>query len=162
MHYVIIIMVVITIFALQIVMFISTLGKIIRFVSIFPESISFYKRKEDALSEIQNLSDVDLQKRLQQENQKVESFTKVFKVTSSPYTGSYDYIRQDETQEFFDRNRAITFLKGIVKGDISSSHSNKILSTIISAINDYLLRNNTAISDFHLIKEIFNRNCKNK
>ena len=158
MHYVIIILVVIAIVVLQIIMFVSTIGKIGRFKSIFPKSANIYKRKEDALKEIQNLSDDDLKKRLHQENQKVESFQK--KILTPYYEISIP--RSDEFQVIFDRNKAITFLKEKIKGEISSNHSNTILTTIISAINDYLSNNKNAISDFHLMKDIVDRNCDAK
>lgn len=93
MHDVIIIVVVIAIVVLQILMFISTIGKINRFKSIFPKSIKSYINNE-------NYSNV-----------------------------------------------------------ISTSHKNSILSTILSAINDYLRSNKDSMSDFHLLKDIVERNC---
>lgn len=154
----IIVLVVIAIVVLQIIMFVSTIGKIGRFKSIFPKSANIYKRKEDALKEIQILSDDDLKKRLHQENQKVESFQK--KILTPYYEISIP--RSDEFQVIFDRNKAITFLKEKIKGEISSNHSNTILTTIISAINDYLSNNKNAVSDFHLMKDIVDRNCDAK
>lgn len=157
MHYVIIIFIIVAIIVLQTIIFISTLGKIKRFKSIFPKSVSSLKRKEETLNEINSLSDEDLQKRLRQANQKVEKFTKIIKVTSS-----YDHYKPDETKEVFDRNKAIVFLKGQIRDEISSTHDNKILTIIISAINDYLLNNKDAVSDFHLMKDIVDRNCDAK
>ena len=162
MHYVIIIFIIVAIIVLQTIIFISTLGKIKRFKSIFPKSVSSLKRKEETLNEINSLSDDDLQKRLRQANQKVEKFTKVVKVTSSPNTNTYDHYKPDEIKEVFDRNKAIVFLKGQIKDEISSTHDNKILTIIISAINDYLLNNKDAVSDFHLMKDIVDRNCDAK
>lgn len=41
----------------------------------------------------------------------------------------------------------------------STSHKGSILSTIIDSINKYLINNRTAVSDFHLMKDIVDRNC---
>jgi hypothetical protein len=158
MHYGIILLVVVVIVVLQIVLFVNTLLKIGRFKTIFPESVIFFNRKEDALKQIQDLSDDDLKKRLHQENQKIENF---YKKILTPYSDLY-IPRSGEFQLIFDRNKAITFLKGKIKGEISSSHDNTILTTIISAINDYLTSNKDAVSDFHLMKDIVDRNCDSK
>ncbi len=47
---------------------------------------------------------------------------------------------------------------GVVRG-ISTSHSNTTMSVIISSINKYLDNNQNSVSDFHLIKDIIDRNC---
>lgn len=45
-----------------------------------------------------------------------------------------------------------------VKG-ITFDHDNSVFKVIISSINNYLLNNKGAISDFHLMKDIVDRNC---
>ena len=50
----------------------------------------------------------------------------------------------------------------IKEGQIDSSSTSRkesILSTIIDSINKYLINNKTAVSDFHLMKDIVDRNC---
>jgi len=47
---------------------------------------------------------------------------------------------------------------GLVTG-IVSDHSNPILSVIIESINKYLNNNRGSISDFHLMRDIVDRNC---
>lgn len=45
---------------------------------------------------------------------------------------------------------------------IDSQHKNFILDVIISSINKYLINNKGAVSDFHLMKDIVDRNCDAK
>ncbi|MDP4268723.1 MAG: hypothetical protein Q8909_01220 [Bacteroidota bacterium] len=46
----------------------------------------------------------------------------------------------------------------VIKG-IYSPHENKNFKEVVSAINNYLDKNRAAVSDFHLIKDIVERNC---
>lgn len=41
-------------------------------------------------------------------------------------------------------------------------HKNSILSVIINSLNKYLINNKSAVSDFHLMKDIVDRNCDAK
>lgn len=45
---------------------------------------------------------------------------------------------------------------------IKTSHKNSILDVIIISLNKYLINNKGAISDFHLMKDIVDRNCDAK
>lgn len=45
---------------------------------------------------------------------------------------------------------------------ISTKHDNPVLKTIFDSINHYLVKNRGAVSDFHLIKDIVDRNCDAK
>ncbi|GHT50030.1 hypothetical protein AGMMS49982_04590 [Bacteroidia bacterium] len=45
---------------------------------------------------------------------------------------------------------------------ISTQHSNSVLNVIVESINNYLLNNAGAVSDFHIIKDIVDRNCDAK
>lgn len=50
----------------------------------------------------------------------------------------------------------------IKEGQIDSSSTSRkesVLATIIDSINKYLINNKTAVSDFHLMKDIVDRNC---
>jgi hypothetical protein len=46
--------------------------------------------------------------------------------------------------------------------EIKTSHKNYILDVIISSLNIYLINNKGAVSDFHLMKDIVDRNCDAK
>ena len=45
---------------------------------------------------------------------------------------------------------------------IKTHHKNDILEVIISSLNKYLINNKGAVSDFHLMKDIVDRNCDAK
>ena len=45
---------------------------------------------------------------------------------------------------------------------IKTSHKNSILDVIIASMNKYLINNKAAVSDFHLMKDIVDRNCDAK
>ena len=51
--------------------------------------------------------------------------------------------------------------KNLVLG-IKTQHQNFILDVIIASLNKYLINNKGAVSDFHLIKDIVDRNCDAK
>lgn len=46
--------------------------------------------------------------------------------------------------------------------NISTKHKNPTLSIILAAINDYLRSNKDTVSDFHILKDIVDRNCDSK
>lgn len=45
---------------------------------------------------------------------------------------------------------------------VTAEHNNDILEVIISSLNNYLVNNKGAVSDFHLMKDIVDRNCDAK
>ena len=51
--------------------------------------------------------------------------------------------------------------KNLVLG-IKTKHKNFILDVIIDSLNKYLINNKSAVSDFHLMKDIVDRNCDAK
>lgn len=71
---------------------------------------------------------------------KLKAYNNIFPQSYS----SYKIITDEET--------------GVVKG-IRTNHSNTTLSVIVSSINKYLDNNQNSVSDFHLIKDIIDRNC---
>jgi len=74
------------------------------------------------------------------------------------------YVRNGEEVLVFQREKArkdlIAKCANKTEG-VSVSHYNDILKTIVGSINDYLL-SNTAVNDFHLMKDIVDRNCDAK
>lgn len=46
--------------------------------------------------------------------------------------------------------------------EIKTQHKNDIINIIIDSLNKYLINNKNAVSDFHLIKDIVDRNCNAK
>jgi ABC-type transporter Mla subunit MlaD len=58
-----------------------------------------------------------------------------------------------------ERNNAIAKIGN--ESGILINHNNSTLKTIVGSINDYL-KNNKTVSDFHLIKDVVERNCDAK
>ena len=69
-------------------------------------------------------------------------------------------------KNIFPRNVDKYFLNYTDEADtvsgIGTYHSNSILNVIFNSINNYLSNNKGAVSDFHLIKDIVDRNCDSK
>jgi len=61
----------------------------------------------------------------------------------------------------FDQNE-IQLLQNNSSVEIQSQHENVIFNIIISSINRYLNNNKDAVSDYHLMKDIVDRNCDAK
>ncbi len=45
---------------------------------------------------------------------------------------------------------------------IATTHNNLIIKPIVNSINNYLYNNQGSVSDFHILKDIVDRNCESK
>lgn len=72
---------------------------------------------------------------------KLRVFSRVFSSKDSDYS----VIKKEDSEE--------------ITG-IASKHKNKILSSIIQSINNYLVNNSQSTADFHLIKDMVERDCE--
>lgn len=79
---------------------------------------------------------------------------KIFGHIFASKKGSYSVDDQKQIENNVSDNN-------LTKG-ISSSHNNPIFNEIKNAINNYLSNNKGSISDFHLMKDIVDRNCDAK
>jgi len=153
MHYIIIISIIVIIVFIQLRTFISTTGKIKNFLWIFPERSDEYKISREALIEkIKNSKDDDIEKMLVGAG-----------FASEKYYKSRLSAEGDVMTPLFLREKAEKDLiakLGIGTG-ISANHNNSIFKTIIDSINNYL-KNNKSVNDFHLMKDIVDRNCDAK
>ena len=70
---------------------------------------------------------------------------RVFRRVFSNKDSDYSVIKKEESEE--------------ITG-IASKHKNKILSSIIQSINNYLVNNSQSTADFHLIKDMVERDCE--
>lgn len=63
--------------------------------------------------------------------------------------------------KYFDINKARRDLKDHFKKEVKIyiKHQNTVLSEIVKSINAYLSVNKSGVSDFHLLKDIVDRNC---
>lgn len=77
----------------------------------------------------------------------------------------FEYTQKDdkgETQSFYRRQEVVELLTlkaKEVENGIDSKHDNPIFLTIKKSINDYLQANRSGVNDFHLMKDIVDRNC---
>jgi hypothetical protein len=151
MHYAIIAIIIVLIVIWQVSTFAKTIGKLRIFKSIFSDSNNQdYKLQSEAkVEEIEAASDAQLDAMLEDAS---------FNVQTYHYTQFH--IENGETP-CFRREAAKSDLKaayGTVSG-FFSQNSNPIYTEIENAINNYLSANKSGVSDFHLMKDIVDRNC---
>lgn len=153
MHYIIIIVVIFVIVIIQFKSFGSTKQKINNFLWIFPKKPDEYKLQKEALiTKINSAKDDDLDKMLEASNLNVVKYYYPRKNTEGE---DIPVLRREKAREDL-----IAKLANDTAG-ISVSHNNDTLKTIVDSINDYL-KNNKTISDFHLMKDIVDRNFDTK
>lgn len=151
MHYIIILLVVAVILYFQLRFFINTKKRVNVFKSIFPDGDDSYVFESERLRKAINSADEsELIRMLNNSGANVRSF--------------YDLVQFPENNEdiqFFNVGRARNYLlnKVVPTTEISTDYQNPILKDIFVAINGYLKNNKAAVSDFHLIKDIVDRNC---
>jgi len=155
MHYLLIITIIAVIVIIQLRFFSNTKRKISDFLRIFPEKADEYKLQKEALIDtINSAKDDDLNKMLE---------------TCGLNPDEYHSVRQNADGEdipVFQRKKARKDLIDKLANDtvgitVSLWHNNETLKTIVNSINDYL-KNNKTVSDFHLMKDIVDRNCDAK
>lgn len=157
MHYIIIIGIVVVIVLLQVTVCIKTIHKIRVFRSIFAQSSDKYCTKQDRerelVKDISKSNPHDLRVLLRQYGLKEKDFT-------------YEQITYDENQQpikksYFSVEQARNELvkRVNVRESIISSYRNVIFEEIVSSINSYLEKNKSKVNDFHLMKDIVDRNC---
>ncbi len=154
MHYLIIFVIIAIIVFYQIKRYRDTIGKINIFKNIFAsKSVSYtFGNQQQIDTSISNANDEDLKMMLKTAGLNDEEF--------------YYVEKGEEGAEFFvfdtvAAKTALIELNSLTKG-ISSSHRNPIFNEIKDAINNYLSNNKGSVSDFHLMKDIVDRNCDAK
>lgn len=158
MHYFIIISIIIVIVIVQITIYGKTIGKIRVFSNVFASNSNDYctreERKKSLLSNISVATDSQLKSMLKTAGIDVQQF--VDKKTYYDTAGNPVNV-----EEIFDSKRAKRELskKVYVNESILTEHNNVVLNVILRSINDYLSKNKGNVSDFHLMKDIVDRNC---
>lgn len=131
-HYIIIGIVVVLIIGLQIYFFSKTLKEIRRFSNIFPKSTD-------------NLNAYDSEIYMKNENSDDEQIekkdTEEFVINDEDAKDEDDF-EEDEVEDY--------------------EEDNSVFKRIISSLNTYLQKNKGAASDYHLMKDIVERNCDAK
>lgn len=157
MHYLVILAIITIIVVIQLRFFADTKRKIDKFKGIFPKKSEGYKLsnlKDDEYNyKIKEIDDADFQKTVE--------LCEKYNLDSEKYI----YTEKDEEGTEYTgigkgvENALISKIPIILK--ISVSHINETLKTIVGSINDYI-ENNKTVSDFHLMKDIVDRNCDAK
>jgi type II secretory pathway pseudopilin PulG len=155
MHYPIIIGVIAVIVIWQIATFISTKRKLKNFRNIFSSEEDAYKlSKEEMLSKINSANNEELDKMLHAANLDAQKYH---------YTR---YTTANGDIPCFKRQKAINDLSLFNDNNncqgIFAQHNNPIFTEIITSINNYLQSNKSGVGDFHLMKDIVDRNCDAK
>lgn len=157
MHYLIIIAIIAIIVIIQFRLFFDTRIKINDFNSVFPKGNDQYNLSSGKDAEynlkVKEINDANFEKTV--------DLCKRYKLNSEKYI----YTQKDE--EGVEK----VYIGKSVKSDLIAqvplftgivvTHNNNTLKTIVNSINDYL-KNNKTVSDFHLMKDIVDRNCDAK
>lgn len=155
MHYIIIIAIIVTIVVIQLNIYNKTKNKINVFGDVFAPVSGAYSTKKDRetalLAQISKASERDLWHMLNTNGLSVSDFMT-------------DEIVNNDTEAIikrFDSDKAKNELwkRIVITDSIYANHHNSILNVIVESINNYLSNNKGNVSDFHLMKDIVDRNC---
>lgn len=142
MHYVIIVIVILAIIYLQVKIYLDTKKRLDDYNGIFPEAVGEeYKiGRKGLILDIQ--TEESIKKKIAELNIQIEA--------AQTLDDTADHIGQLITRK---RDLEDSF------ASIQSKRKNSIWDKIVSSINRYLEKNKGGVSDFHLIKDIVDRNC---
>ncbi len=155
MHYFIIIVIIAIIVSFQIKRYKDTIGKIDIFRNIFASKKENYTygTQQQVEKAVSHANDEELKMMLNTAGYNVDRF----------YLTKIDEIKGIDFVVFNSAaaKKALIEHASLSKG-ISSSHGNPVFNEIKDAINNYLSNNKGSVSDFHLMKDIVDRNCDAK
>jgi hypothetical protein len=149
MHYIFIALIIALIVFYQIKIYVNTRAKLRLYIDIFPEGDNAYSLQKYKLEEIKQGRWTEHKAMLKEFGHDILEFA---------YTGEQDGV----SKVFYYRDKVINFLTDKLQengGEILTNHNNPVFSIIVTSINDYLSVNKSGASDFHLMKDIVDRNC---
>lgn len=152
-HFVIILLIVITIVIIQYRIFLNTSKKIKDFSSIFPEKQDYTLKKDSLIKMVKSANDDDLKHML--DDYGYDSYN-YYVVVNHGYGDAEELVFKREEAE----NDLINTISKTVEG-IDSRHQNKTFVSIVESMNAYMVNNNS-VNDYHLMKDIVDRNCDSK
>lgn len=151
MHFIFIILIIVIIVAWQVKIYLDTRGKLLIYRNAFPPDSQDYWLQKNKIETIKK-GDWNVHKEMLADIGKDINnyvFSEESDVGTSVLTYRRDYVIK------------LLIEKLIEKGEqIFSKHKNPIFIDIITSINDYLSVNKSGVSDFHLMKDIVDRNCE--
>lgn len=151
MHYLIIIIIIVLIVYFQFKIFLETRNKLEVFKNIFASKSDNYNLKKTAIIAAINKGNWSEHKSMLN--------TLGFDISKYEYT-SVD--AEGKSQIYYHRNQVISLLTEEAEENeigIESKHTNPIYLRIQNSINNYLSVNKSGVSDYHLLKDIVDRNC---
>lgn len=152
LHFVVIFLIIAVIVMIQLSFFKSTISKINEFLSIFPTKPMYSLKKDSLIKHLKGTNDEVLKKILE---------SRGFYVLDYMFT---DNTIDGDDSLTLNREKAIEDLElniiNNVEG-IESQHNNVTFINIINSINAYMENNNSS-NDYHLMKDIVDRNCDSK
>ena len=155
MHYAIVFIIIVIIVSFQIKRYKDTIRKINTFRNIFASKRGSYTygTQQQVEKAVSNANDEELKMMLKTAGFNVDRF----------YLMKKDEIKGTDFVVFNSpaAKKALLERASLTKG-ISSSHQNPVFDEIKKAINNYLSNNKGSVSDFHLMKDIVDRNCDAK
>jgi hypothetical protein len=153
MHYFIIIAIIAIIIIIQVRFFYNTRKKINVFLWIFPANKDAYKLSNESLIEkILSASDDELDTMLANAGLNYKNY---YYIRLSAEKENIPCFRREKAKDDLIQKLANT------RSSIFVEHNNSTFTTIVDSINDYL-KNNKSVSDYHLMKDIVDRNCDAK
>lgn len=155
MHYFIIIVIIAIIVSFQIKRYKDTIGKIDIFRKIFASKKENYTygTQQQVEKAVSHANDEELKMMLKTAGYNVDRFY----LTKKDEIKGIDFVVFNSAAA----QKALIERASLSKG-ISSSHDNPVFNEIKDAINNYLSNNKGSVSDFHLMKDIVDRNCDAK
>lgn len=155
MHYFIISVIIVIIVIFQIKRYKDTIRKIYVFRDVFSSKHSSYTygNQQQIERSISNAKEEDLKKMLATAGFKVDTF---YMEKTDEIKGTKFFVFDSEAAK-----KALIELSSVSKC-ISSNHNNPVFIEIKNAVNNYLANNKGSVSDFHLMKDIVDRNCDAK
>lgn len=151
MHYLLIFVIIAGIVYLQFKIYLDTQKKLKLYQDIFAPQREYYILKNKSLIEAIKNGEWDEHSGMMQ--------TLGLDITRYEYTA---FDENGKEHEYYHQDRVIEILLSYVREDdngIDSQHSNPIFNEIQDSINSYLNVNKSGVSDFHLMKDIVDRNC---
>lgn len=152
LHYVIIGVIIAVIVLIQFICYENTSKKIKKFSSIFPRAQKYALKKDNLIELLKKADEKELVKMLKSGGFDIEKYQ------------DFPSYSSETGVKSFNRSRAVDDLvAGITKEveGITTKHDNQTFISIVNSINEYL-DCNKSVNDFHLMKDIVDRNCDSK
>ncbi|MBQ6083844.1 MAG: hypothetical protein IJK92_05780 [Bacteroidales bacterium] len=151
-HFFIILLIIGVIVIIQLKVFSSTIRKINDYYSIFPSKPVYTLKKESLIKAVKKANDDELKKMLESGGFDIYNYL----IVRLNNQGAEEFVLK---RDIAIRDLVHSISKN-VEG-INPNHNNPTFQNIINSINTYM-ENNKSVNDYHLMKDIVDRNCDSK